>query len=221
MLIKISKLLSEPELARIHGVLKGAQFAEGSMTGKRMLKNNLQAVGSSPGHNEAIQSIVAAFMKKWEFTSYAIPKQVFLMFNRYDAGMEYKDHIDAALMGGGKRPMLRADVSMSVFLSDPDSYQGGEFVLQSPFGEIRMKEAAGDAIAYPSTMLHRVEPVTEGSRWACVGWAQSMVQDASQRLIIHELDQLRYSLTTEMPDSPYPEKLARTYQNLMRMWAEV
>lgn len=221
MLIKISKLLSEPELARIHGVLKGAQFAEGSMTGKRMLKNNLQAVGSSPGHNEAIQSIVAAFMKKWEFTSYAIPKQVFLMFNRYDAGMEYQDHIDAALMGGGKRPMLRADVSMTVFLSDPDSYKGGEFVIQTPFGEIRIKEAAGNAIAYPSTMLHRVEPVTEGCRWACVGWAQSMVQDASQRLIIHELDQLRYSLTTEMPDSPYPEKLARTYQNLMRMWAEV
>jgi PKHD-type hydroxylase len=221
MLIKISKLLSDQDLARVRDVLEGAQFAEGSMTGKKILKKNLQAVGASPGHNDAIQSIVAAFMRRREFTSYAIPKQIFLMFNRYDMGMEYKDHIDAALMGGGNRPMLRADVAVTVFLTDPDGYQGGEFVLQSPFGEIRIKEAAGDAIAYPSTMLHRVEPVTEGSRWACVGWAQSLVQDASQRLIIHELDQLRYSLTADLPDSPYPEKLARTYQNLLRMWAEV
>ena len=221
MLIKISKLLSDSDLARIRGALKAARFAEGSMTGKITLKRNLQAVQSSPGLNEAIQSIVGALRSRLEFTSYVIPKQIFLMFNRYDVGMEYKDHIDAALMGGGKQPVLRADVAVTVFLTDPDSYQGGEFVLQSPYGEMRIKEAAGNAIAYPSTMLHRVEPVSEGSRWACVGWAQSFIQDTSQRLIIHELDQLRYSLAAELPDSPYPEKLGRVHQNLLRMWAEV
>jgi PKHD-type hydroxylase len=221
MLIRISKLLSAADLGRIRHALETAQFAEGTMTGKKSLKRNLQAVQSSPGINDATKTIVGALMRRREFTSYVIPKQVFMMFNRYDVGMEYKDHMDAALMGGGERPMLRSDVSVTVFLTDPGSYQGGEFVLQSPFGEMRIKEPAGHAIAYPSNMLHRVDPITEGSRWACVGWAQSLVQDTSQRLIIHELDQLRYSLTAELPDSPYPEKLARTYQNLLRMWAEV
>lgn len=221
MLITISNLLSDSDLGRARDALKAARFAEGTMTGKKSLKRNLQAVQSSPGINEATKSIVKALMGRREFTSYVIPKQIFLMFNRYDVGMEYKDHMDAALMGGGERPPLRSDVSVTVFLTDPDKYEGGEFVLHSPFGALRIKEAAGNAIAYPSTMLHRVEPITKGSRWACVGWAQSFVQDTSQRLIIHELDQLRYSLTAEMPDSPYPEKLAQTYQNLLRMWAEV
>lgn len=221
MLIRISKLLSAADLGRIRAALETAQFAEGTMTGKKSLKRNLQAVQSSPGINDATKTIVGALMRRREFTSYVIPKQVFMMFNRYDVGMEYKDHMDAALMGGGERPALRSDVSVTVFLTDPDSYQGGEFVLQSPFGELRIKEPAGHAIAYASNMLHRVDPITEGSRWACVGWAQSFVQDSNQRLIIHELDQLRYDLTAELPDSPYPEKLARTYQNLLRMWAEV
>ncbi len=221
MLIKISKLLNDADLAQVRDALKSAQFAEGVMTGKKSLKRNLQAVQSSPGINDATKAIAGALMRRREFTSYVIPKQVFLMFNRYDVGMEYKDHMDAALMGGGEQPPLRSDVSVTVFLTDPDSYQGGEFVLQSPYGEMRIKEPAGHAIAYPSNMLHRVNPVTEGSRWACVGWAQSFVQDTSQRLIIHELDELRYSLTADMPESPYPEILARTYQNLLRMWAEV
>lgn len=164
MLIKLSKLLSDAELGRIRAALETAQFAEGTMTGKKSLKRNLQAVQSSPGINDATKTIVGALMRRRDFTSYVIPKQVFLMFNRYDVGMEYKDHMDAALMGGGAQPALRSDVSVTVFLTDPDRYQGGEFVLQSPFGELRIKEPAGHGLP-----LEHAAPCRPGHRGQSLG----------------------------------------------------
>ena len=220
MLLKVRKLLEPNEVARLRETLERAQFVDGTVSGKRSLKRNLQANQSNPEVNAASKACVGRMFQRHEVTAYSIPKQIYLIFNRYDVGMEYKDHMDAALMGDSQRP-LRSDISFTVFLTDAKDYEGGEFVLQSPYGEQRIKHDAGDVMLYPSTMLHRVDPITEGSRWCAVGWIQSFVKDTEKRRLLYEMDKLRYRIAEDYPESSYPEEFAQVHQNLLRMWAEV
>ncbi|MEX0922194.1 MAG: Fe2+-dependent dioxygenase [Rhodovibrionaceae bacterium] len=220
MLLKVPQLLEPKEVARLRETLERAQFVDGSVSGKAALKRNLQANQANPEVSAASKACVGRMFQRREVTAYAIPKQIYLIFNRYDVGMEYKDHIDAALMGDSQRP-LRADISFTVFLTDAKDYAGGEFVLQTPYGEQRIKHDAGDVMLYPSTMLHRVDPITEGVRWCAVGWIQSFVKDAEQRRLLFEMDRLRYRIAEDLPESSYPEDFGQVHQNLLRMWSEV
>ena len=160
-------------------------------------------------------------MAQPEFISYAAPKQVTLEFNRYDPGMFYKNHMDAALMGGVRGQPMRADLSFTVALTDPAAYKGGDFVAQTSFGEERMRIEAGNAIVYPSGMIHRVEPIEEGTRWAAIGWIQSMVRDENRREILFEIDRLREAVTRQLSDPETRERFDRLRGNLLRLWAEV
>ena len=220
MLLKVPQLLTKQEVARVREVLANNPFQDGAASGKATLKKNLQADQSNQQVQQASRACVSKLFQRDEVTSYSIPKQIYLIFNRYDPGMEYKDHIDAALMGETGRP-LRADISFTIFLSEAEDYEGGEFVLQTPYGEQRIKSAAGDAMLYPSVSLHRVDPVTTGARWAAVGWIQSYIQDNAQRQMVYQMDQLRHEMAADFPESAYPEKFGVIHQNLIRMWAEV
>jgi len=141
------------------------------------------------------------------------------MFARYETGEEYGLHVDDALMGSGPDP-LRTDLSVTVFLSPPTAYDGGELVLDSPAGEQTIKLDAGSAVLYPSTFLHRVAPVTRGERRVAVTWVQSLVRSAEQRAILFDLDQARRDLFAREGRSPAFDLIAKSYANLLRLWAE-
>ncbi len=221
-MLVVPDLLSAQENAVVRGTLQLAPFVDGTVSGKKSLKNNLQADKGHPEVQKATKAIVSRMMSRREFTSFAMPKNVILMFNRYDIGMTYKDHMDAALMGASQDKALRADLSFTVFLTDPADYEGGEFFLQTPYGTEICKHPAGTLMCYPSTMLHRVEPIRKGTRWCAVGWVQSFLRLAEHRAIAHQLDDLRYRLAEVLPeDSPFPEEFAAVYQNLLRLWADL
>lgn len=221
MLITIPDVLNAREILEIKRLLEKHQFVSGTATGKATLKNNLQANPQAPEVQRALQGVLNGLMRKDEFTAFAIPHNVQLMFNRYDPGMTYKDHIDAALMGPSQRQALRSDLSVTVHLTDPKTYAGGDFVIQTPYGEQRVRGGLGSAIVYPSSMLHRVEPIIGGSRISCVGWIQSFVRDTEDRLLIWELDKLRHDLAAAHPESEFPERFGQIHQNLLRKWVEV
>ena len=221
MMLKLRNALSPEDLAQIRKDLAATQMQDGAVSGKASLKNNLQSPHGNPAMQKATQAIVQALSRQPEFTAYAVPKQMTVVFNRYDVGMHYKTHMDAALMGGLNRQPLRSDLSFTLFLSEPTEYGGGDLVLESPWGEVRVKEPAGTAFVYPSNMLHRVENVTEGSRMAAIGWVQSMFRDQAQREILFDIFKLRADLVSQYPDSEYQERVDRIRENLVRAWAEV
>ena len=142
-------------------------------------------------------------------------------FNRYEGGGTYGNHIDNALFViPGTAIKVRTDVSTTVFFSDPDEYEGGELVVKDTFGHQSVKLAAGDAILYPGTSLHRVNPVTQGTRYASFFWTQSLVQSDEQRRLLFDLDQSIQQLTADCPDHPRLSALSGTYHNLLRMWSQ-
>jgi len=223
MLLKIEGLLSTAEVARVREALAGATFNDGRLTAGdavRDVKNNLQASAQDQALDESRQLITVALLKNEAFTSRVLPRRLLPpMFNRYDSGMEYGGHVDNAIMGGAEP--LRADASITVFLSDPKDYEGGGLAINSD-GEARVvKLAAGGAVVYNSTTIHKVEPVTRGSRYAAVIWAQSFVRDESRREILQELAEAARWARTVSPGSQEAMKIAKIRANLMRMWAEL
>lgn len=221
MFLRLPDLLSAEELTKIRESIAGTQLFDGAISGKASLKKNLQTGQGNPGLEALTQGIIQALMNRDDFKGYALPKVITLVFNRYEPGMFYRDHMDAALMGGLRRQPLRSDLSFTLFLSAPADYDGGELVMQTQLGELRVKEPPGSAFVYPSNMIHRVEAVSRGTRWAAVGWIQSMVRDQAQRDLLFELFNLRREVVAAAPDSPQQERIDHIQENLIRMWAEV
>ncbi len=222
MLLRLESVLDQAQVAEIRRIIEAAKWIDGVITGDPALKNNLVADRRShPEYGSAIQKVLGALMAQPRFRSYVSPKEITLGFNRYDPGMFYKNHMDAPFMSGARGTPMRSDLSFTVALADPADYRGGEFVIQTPFGEERLKLEAGNAIVYPSTMIHRVDPIEDGTRWAANGWIQSMVRDDVRREIIYEIDQLRGIVTREMTDSEIIVRFDHLYSNLMRLWAEM
>ena len=220
MILKLTDVLSPETVAEVRRIVESAKFIDGKVSGDPALKKNLQADRKTPEFDKAIRLVVGALTERPEFKSYALPKQITLEFNRYDPGMHYKTHMDAAVMGGVRGHPMRADLSFTVFLTDPESYRGGDFVLQTPYGEERIRGAPGNAIVYPSDMLHRVDEIEAGTRWAAIGWVQSMLRREDQRQIVYEIDQIRDAVAEALPDTDLRERLSRVYGNLLRTWAE-
>ncbi|HVY02317.1 MAG TPA: Fe2+-dependent dioxygenase, partial [Caulobacterales bacterium] len=144
------------------------------------------------------------------------------LYNRYDVGMRFNAHVDNAIRhvsGAGAR--IRTDVSSTLFLTAPEDYDGGELVIQDTFGEQRVKLPAGDMILYPATSLHRVEPITRGSRWASFFWTQSLVKSDAERALLYDLDLAIQSLRAREGESAELLSLTNVYHNLLRRFAEL
>jgi PKHD-type hydroxylase len=157
------------------------------------------------------------------FVSAALPKYILPpLFNRYDSGGYYGNHVDNAIQRDSYRQAnVRTDVSITVFISADNDYEGGELIVEDTYGVHEVKLPAGDAIIYPSTSLHRVEPVTKGTRLAAVTWAQSMVRDGWQRSMLFNLDMTILQLREQLGDCSEIVALTSHYHNLLRQWAEL
>lgn len=227
MLVRIPKLLSAEEVAHCRSVLDKTEWIDGKVTAGQqsaLAKFNLQVPENAPAARELGEIILRALGRSPAFTSAALPLRVFPpLFNRYDAGMKFDAHVDNAIrFVPNANVRIRTDISQTLFLSEPEEYEGGELVIQDTYGEHRVKLAAGDLIVYPATSLHRVEPVTRGSRWASFFWTQSMVKDEGERSLLYNFDQALIEARTALSDShPSVLALTATYHNLLRRWSEV
>lgn len=218
MLLKLDDVLDATTVTEIRGALESARFTESRDGPDGEVRNNLTAEGSED-IKPAIQSVVSALMERQDFSAYALPRQVTLQFNRYETGMSFGEHCDAPVIGR-QRPGLRADLAFTVFLSDPESYQGGELVIETPEGTARCKESAGGAVVYSPDLLHRVEPVTGGTRLAAIGWIQSLLRDEAERRIVAELSALRDAARDAAPDHDFGVRIGRVHGALLRRWAD-
>lgn len=223
MLIQIPQLLNSAQLAKIHELVQSATFVDGRLSAGRTagrVKRNEELAAQAELLQRLYRVIMASVGHSELFRSAVLPARVAdFIFARYQPGMRYGDHVDEPIMGQG--PRFRSDVAMTVFLNGPDAYDGGELVVRTPFGEQRVKLAAGDAVVYPSGSVHRVAEVTRGERLVALSWVQSFVRDAAQRELLYELDCSRQQLLQREPDSEIAKNLDRAYANLLRMWADV
>ena len=224
MLIAIPDVLTPDQVAHARAVLEGAAWVDGRVTAgaqSAQAKNNLQVPEDAPAARELQQLILRALGTNERFVSAALPLRVFPpLFNRYDVGHGFGAHVDNAIrFAAGQR--FRTDVSCTLFLTEPDAYDGGELVIEDTYGEQRVKLAAGAMVVYPGTSLHRVEPITRGSRWASFFWAQSMVADDGRRTLLHGLDRSVIEARAKLGDRDATVlRLTATYHNLLRQWAD-
>jgi len=228
MLVRIQQVLTREEVAHCRRALEAASWADGRTTAGEQsakAKFNLQVPENTPVSRELGDLILRALGRNPLFTSAALPLRVYPpMFNRYDTGMKFNAHVDNAIRHvpgtGGFR--MRADVSSTLFLTDPDAYDGGELVVEDTYGTHAVKLPAGDMVVYPATSLHRVNAITRGSRWSSFFWTQSMVKDDGKRAFLYDMDMAIIGLRQALPDD-HPSVLALTasYHNLLRRWSEL
>lgn len=223
MLLILEKVLDKDRLENARKVLTNAPFKDGKLSAGKAagrIKNNLEMDQQSQQASYLDQLVVSALAERPDFRSAALPYRVSQpFFARYGKGMTYGDHIDDPVMGSGQ--FYRCDIACTVFLNEPDEYDGGELVINTTFGRKRVKLDAGDAVLYPASSLHHVAPVDKGERMVCVLWIQSMVRDPARRELLYELDQAREKLLATAPGSEETDQVNRSYNNLVRMWAEV
>ena len=223
MLLEFSGILQQAQLEKIREVLQRVNYVDGRKTAgmaAERIKNN-EEIAPEPEVQQLINRIImSAVAHNPKFRSFALPnKMADFIVARYQPGMTYGDHVDDPIMGAGG-PRFRTDVSMTIFLSEPDSYDGGELTVRTPFGDKQVKLKAGDAVVYPSASVHQVAPVTRGERLVALTWMQSFVRDAARRELLFELDQAREHYLQTDPDADTTKYVDRSYANLLRMWAD-
>lgn len=224
MLITIPDVLDQQRLDFVSKTLDKAKFVDGKisagMAAKRV-KNNEELSADDAMMQQLNNIVMGSLVQHPEFQAAAFPLRVAAPFYaRYGSGMTYGDHVDDPIMGPPGQ-QYRTDVSTTVFLNEPDEYEGGELVINTTYGEQRMKLAAGSAVVYPSGSLHHVAEVTKGQRLVAVTWTQSMIRDAEKRELLYNLNQARESLLKNRPDDAETKKVDVSYINLFRMWSEV
>ena len=224
MLLHIPAILDPAQAARMRQRLEAARWIDGRETvGAQgaQVKRNLQLPDASPLRAELADEVLAALAASPLYHAAVLPaKTLPPRFNRYEGSGEYGMHVDGAAMALGNGEWLRSDVSCTLFLADPDSYDGGELVVSDTYGEHEVKLPAGDLIVYPSDSLHRVEPVTRGARFAAFFWVQSLLRDAQRRRLLLELDGGIQQLAASGADRDALLRLTGVYHNLLRQWSE-
>jgi PKHD-type hydroxylase len=218
MQIVIGNVLSADEVALVRETLARANFQDGRETAgfaAEMVKHNRQA--ANDGKIETVRRLVESRILSHEVFALAVrPKTLTsVMFSAYEPGMRYGSHVDDALIQG-----VRTDVSFTLFLSEPASYDGGELVIESAAGEDTVKLEAGSLVAYPSTALHHVAEVTRGARLAAVGWARSYIRDGARRELLFDLDTARRQMFARDGKSADYDLVSKSLANLLRMWVE-
>ena len=229
MLLHIPGVLDRDQVAGFRAALDGAQWVDGRQTvgvQGAQVKRNLQLAEDSPLRHELGAAVLAALARNPLYFAAALPLRTLLpRFNRYEGGGEYGAHVDGAVMAlptdaSGAQQYVRSDLSCTLFLSEPDEYDGGGLVVDDTYGEHEARLPAGDLVLYPSSSLHRVEPVTRGARLAAFFWIQSMVRDLEQRQLLFKLDTSIQALTRSGADRDALLQLTGIYHNLLRRWAE-
>lgn len=227
MLVKIPKLLDDAQIVALRAQLDApdAGWVDGRATAGHQgarVKQNRQIVEGSPLALELGNVVLGALESHPLFISAALPQRVYPpLFNRYEGGEHFGSHIDGAvrfLPGSGQQ--IRTDISATLFLSAPESYDGGELIVEGTYGTHAAKLEAGDLVLYPASSMHRVAPVTRGARVASFFWIQSMVRDDTQRSILFDLDRAIQRLGSRVADDPALVSLTGVYHNLLRQWAE-
>lgn len=219
MIFTIPELLSAEGAAELRSRLESAEMVDGKTTAgwhAKTVKQNQQLDRQHPLAGPLVEQVRVTLMKHPLFQVAARPKRLHTVrFNRYSDGMSYGRHTDDAMMGG-----YRTDLSFTLFLSDAESYDGGELVVEGLDREQPYKLPAGSVLVYPSSSLHRVDPVVRGVRWAAVGWVQSQIRDEQQREILFELDTARRSLFQKHGKTDEFDLISKSLSNLMRQWVE-
>ncbi|HHJ14690.1 MAG TPA: Fe2+-dependent dioxygenase [Gammaproteobacteria bacterium] len=222
MLLVIPSVLGPSQLERVRGLLAQGKFVDGRLSAgarARPVKQNRELDARDACVEQLNGIVMHALVQHPLYQAAAMPLRVATPFYaRYTPGMRYGDHVDDPVMGppGGQ---YRTDVSTTVFLNDPQDYEGGELVIRTGFGEQKLRGEAGSAVLYPSSSLHRVAEVTRGERLVAVTWTQSMVRDPARREILYQLYLTRESLQKSMPESEDVTRLDHAYVNLTRLWA--
>ncbi|WP_157270840.1 Fe2+-dependent dioxygenase [Azohydromonas aeria] len=226
MLIHLRNVLSAEDVRRARALLDGADWRDGRATAgaQALASKNNQQLPQGGEASRALQALVLGALERHAlFFSAALPKKIFNpLFNRYGGETNfYGQHVDNAVMhsrASGQR--VRSDVSCTIFLAEPEEYDGGELVIDDTYGSRKVKLPAGDAVLYPSTSVHGVAPVTRGHRLASFFWVESMVRSDEQRRLLFDLDMALMRLRQREGETPEAVALTGTYHNLLRMWAD-
>ena len=226
MMLRIPQVLSPEQVARCQAALEAAEWVDGRVTAGHQstrAKHNLQLAEGSPLARELGGLVLSALEQSPLFISAALPKSVFPpLFNRYEPGMTFGSHVDNAIRQVPRTPLtLRSDVSATLFLSPPESYDGGELVVEDTYGQHASKLPAGDLLLYPASSVHHVTPITRGVRLASFFWTQSLVRDAARRALLFDLDSGIREVNAKGELASAAVVLTGVYNNLLRQWAEV
>ena len=223
-MLLIPKMLTSSELADVIArvermpTVAGSESADGPA---RDVKNNRELPLDGPDATAIGDVVLAALRRHSRFQAFALPHKIRMpIVSLYEPGMAYGDHVDAPVMGAGPIHATRTDLSVTVFLSDPDSYDGGELMLRTPIGDRPVKLPAGGAVCYSTEHIHRVEPVTRGSRLAAVTWMQSRIRDHGHRAVLFDLAQSMAELPEDTPET-LRLRLRHVYARLVQGWTEV
>lgn len=226
MLLTIPDVLTPAEVTKARQLLEAAEWVDGRVTAgyqSGRAKDNMQIPESHPAAKQMGEMILSALGKNPLFLSAALPLKVFPpLFNRYSGGQAFGTHVDNAVRQVTGTPVkIRTDLSMTLFFSNPDEYEGGELVVEDTYGIKKVKLPAGQMVLYPGTSLHHVTPVTKGARLASFFWVQSMIRDDGRRAILFDLDLAIQRVSRDFPDHPSGIQLTGVYNNLLRQWAEM
>lgn len=223
MLIRLKNVLGEKELSSIHQLIAKANFIDGKLSAgmaAARVKNNQEVANDDPLTDQLNQIVMGNLVRHKTYQRAVLPLKIASPFYaRYQPGMSYGEHIDDPVMGREQR--YRSDVAVTIFLSEPQDYQGGELCIQTAVGEQKIKYTAGDAILYPATTRHRVAEVTKGERIVAVTWAQSMVKDTEQRSLLYQLGCAREKLLNKQPNEEHTRQVDLVYVNLVRKWSDL
>ena len=227
MMIHIPQVLTKDQVARLRALIDAAEWIDGNATSgaqSALAKRNEQLPEDSPAAKAAGEAILDALSANPLFVTAALPQTVFPpLFNRYGGGQTFGVHIDNSIRqrrDGTVR--IRSDLSATLFLTEPEDYDGGELLVEDTYGVHEVKLPAGDMILYPASSLHQVTPVTRGARTSSFFWLQSLIRDDAQRALLFQMDIAIQQLAGKVgAGAPELVSLTGTYHNLLRMWAEL
>src|SRR5262245_10476065 len=226
MVLQIPDVLSAEQVAEARRLLESAHWIDGRVTAgyqSARTKDNLQLPEEHPIAKQLGEIILAALSRNALFVSAALPLRVFPpLFNCYRGGQSFGNHVDHAIrQTRGQDLTVRTDLSATLFLADPEEYEGGELMVEDTYGVHSVKLPSGHMVLYPASSLHQVTPVTRGARIASFFWIQSLIRDDGERTLLFDLDTSIQRLTLEVPDHPSVVQLTAVYHNLLRRWAHV
>jgi PKHD-type hydroxylase len=226
MMLHVPQALSAEEMAQVRRIIAPGPWVDGNETSgfqAALAKDNLQLARGSAAEREAGALVAAALRRNPLFQSAALPAALHPpMFNRYGPGKRFDSHVDNAIRFGPGGDRIRADLSATLFLTDPDDYEGGDLVVEDTFGTHEVRLPAGDLVLYPSSSLHRVEPIIRGERTSVILWIQSLVRDDARRTLLFDMDGAIQSAAARLGQADAAVvTLTGAYHNLLRMWADV
>lgn len=225
MILDIPNVLAPEQVAQARQILDAAEWVDGRATAGHQgarVKDNLQVPVGHPAARQVGEMILQALSRNPLFVSSALPLHILPpMFNRYSGGQTFGTHVDGSIRQLPSGQRIRTDLSATLFFAGPDEYDGGELVVEDTYGAKSVKLPAGHMVLYPSTSLHRVTPVTRGTRLCSFFWIQSMIRDDGQRSLLFDLDVGLQRLSAEIPTHPGVVQITGVYHNLLRQWAEM